>query len=167
MIAAIDVAYGSRGGAAACVLFRAFGDASPVSSHVAHVADVAPYEPGAFYKRELPCILAALAAAPSAPEIVVIDGFVWLSADQRPGLGARLHDALGGGVTVIGVAKTSFAGSAFAEEVHRGGSTKPLFVTAEGVDAQTAAGWIRGMHGPHRIPTLLKLADRLCRDAAQ
>jgi deoxyribonuclease V len=167
MIAAIDVAYGARGAHAACVLFHAFGDASPASHHVVHVAEVAEYEPGSFYKRELPCVLAALARAPAPPEIVVIDGFVWLSADGRPGLGAKLHEALGGGATVVGVAKTSFAGSAFAEQVLRGRSAKPLFVTAAGVDPQAAAGWIQGMHGPHRIPTLLGMADRLCRDAAR
>lgn len=166
MIAAIDVAYGPSGAAAAVVLFRAFADAAPVTSRVVHLADVAPYEPGAFYKRELPCVLAALAAAGARVETVVIDGYVWLSADGRPGLGARLHEALGGGVVVIGVAKTTFAGSAFAESVIRGGSVKPLFVTAAGVDPATAAGWIRAMHGPHRIPTLLQRVDRLCRDAA-
>ncbi len=53
MIAAVDVAYGPRGGAAACVLFRAFGDPAPASTHLAQIADVAEYEPGAFYKREL------------------------------------------------------------------------------------------------------------------
>ena len=167
MIAAIDVAYGARGAHAACVMFGAFGDAAPASTHVVHVPEVAEYEPGSFYKRELPCILAALAAAPAPPDIVLIDGFVWLSGDGRPGLGAKLREALGGGVTVVGVAKTSFAGSAFAEQVLRGSSVKPLFVTAAGVDARTAAGWIRGMHGPYRIPTLLTLADRLCRDAAR
>jgi deoxyribonuclease V len=166
VIAALDVAYGPRGAATACVLFRDFADACAASAHVTHTADVAPYEPGAFYKRELPCLLAALAAAPDAPAIVVVDGYVWLSEDRRPGLGARLHEALGGGVIVVGVAKTSFTGSAFAEPVLRGTSVKPLYVTAEGVEAKTAAGWIRSMHGPHRLPTLLQRADRLCRDAA-
>jgi deoxyribonuclease V len=40
-------------------------------------------------------------------------------------------------------------------------------VTSVGVDTTTAARWIRGMHGEHRIPTLLARADRLCRDAAR
>lgn len=169
MIAAIDVAYGSRGGHAACVLFRAFADATPASHHVIHVPDVADYEPGSFYKRELPCLLAALAAAPAPPDIVIVDGFVWLSADGRPGLGARLHEALSPrlpSTKVIGVAKTGFAGSAFATPVLRGASVKPLFITAAGMDATEAANHIRAMHGAHRIPTLLRLVDRMCRDAA-
>jgi deoxyribonuclease V len=66
---------------------------------------------------------------------------------------------------VVGVAKTSFTGSAFAEPVLRGGSARPHSVTAAGAAARAAAGWIRSMHGAHRIPTLLKRADRLCRDA--
>jgi deoxyribonuclease V len=166
VIAAVDVAYGANGAAAACVLFHDFADAAPAAEHVARVAEVADYEPGAFYKRELPCILAVLQAAGARPEVIVIDGYVWLSADGRPGLGARLFEALGKEAIVIGVAKTPFAGSTFAEEVLRGGSARPLHVTAAGVAPAVAAGWIRAMHGAHRIPTLLKRVDRLCRDAA-
>lgn len=166
MIAAVDVAYGPRGGVAAAVLFHTFGDAAPAGAHVATVADIAPYEPGAFYKRELPCVLAVLRAA-GPVEAVVIDGYVWLSADGRPGLGAHLFEALGGGTVVVGVAKTTFTGSAFAEPVLRGTSAKPLYVTAAGVAPAVAAGWIRGMAGAHRLPTLLQRADRLCRDGAR
>lgn len=164
LIAAVDVDYGPTGANAACVLFHAFGDAAPGAEHVAHIADVAEYEPGAFYKRELPCILEVLRAAPSLPDVIIVDGYVWLSEDGRAGLGARLHEALGGSAIVVGVAKTGFMGSGFAEQVLRGGSAKPLYVTAAGVDPAVAAGWIRGMHGPHRLPTLLKRVDRLCRD---
>lgn len=164
LIAAIDVAYGPQGAAAACVLFHAFGDAAPASEHIARITEVADYEPGAFYKRELPCILAVLRAAGATPDVILVDGYVWLSADGRPGLGARLHEALGGTAAVVGVAKTGFAGGGFAVEVLRGDSARPLFVTAAGVDAAVAASWIRGMHGRHRLPTLLKRVDRMCRD---
>lgn len=166
VIAALDVCYGPTRAAAACVLFSTFRDASPAATHVAHVTDVAPYEPGAFYKRELPCLLAVLALAPSPLDAVVVDGYVWLSDDGRPGLGAHLFEALNRQTPIVGVAKTTFTGAAFAEPVLRGGSAKPLYVTAAGVDARTAAGWIREMAGPHRLPTLLKLVDRLARDSA-
>lgn len=165
MIAALDVCYGAQGAATACVLFARWTDASPAGTHLARLADVAPYEPGAFYKRELPCLLAALAMVEAPLEAIVIDGYVYLSAEGRPGLGAHLFEATGERTPIVGVAKTSFTGSPFAEAVIRGESARPLFVTAAGVDQQTAAGWIRAMHGPHRLPTLLKLADRLCRDA--
>jgi len=167
MIAALDVAYGPRGAAAACVLFPSFADAVETASHVAHVADVAPYEPGAFYRRELPCLRAVLALVTVPLDVIVVDGFVWLSADGRPGLGAHLFEALGRRGAVVGVAKTSFAGSGFAAPVLRGQSVKPLFVTAAGVETSVAAAWIQGMHGAHRVPTLLGRVDRLCRDAAR
>jgi deoxyribonuclease V len=164
MIAAIDVCYDEQGGAvAACVLFHAFSDAHEARAIVERVTGVLPYEPGAFYQRELPCILQVLRAVGEPLEAVVIDGYVWLSDDGRRGLGTHLHEALGGGVPVIGVAKTSFMGSAFAQVVRRNGSANPLFVTAAGVDPAVAAGWILSMSGPHRLPTLLKRADRLSR----
>jgi deoxyribonuclease V len=37
----------------------------------------------------------------------------------------------------------------------------PLFVTAIGMDVADAAALVRGMHGAHRIPTLLGWVDRL------
>ncbi len=167
MIAAVDVCYGPRGAAAAAVLFASWTDAAASDHRVVLLDEVAPYEPGAFYRRELPCLLAVLAAVPAPIAVVVVDGYVWLSADGHPGLGAHLYETLGRGTTVVGVAKTSFKGSAFAEPVLRGVSKVPLHVTAAGVDAATAAGWIRAMHGPHRLPTLLQRADRLCRDAGE
>jgi deoxyribonuclease V len=165
VIAALDVCYGARGAAAACVLFERWAASAEAGTRVVLVNEVAPYEPGAFYRRELPCLQAVLGAVGAPVDTVVVDGYVWLSADGRPGLGAHLFEALGRSTPVVGVAKTSFTGSAFAEPVLRGGSARPLYVTAAGVDAATAAGWIRSMHGAHRIPTLLKRADRLCRDA--
>jgi deoxyribonuclease V len=47
--------------------------------------------------------------------------------------------------------------------VFRGGSGSPLFVTAVGVDAAEAVRDIKRMHGAHRVPTLLRLVDRLAR----
>jgi deoxyribonuclease V len=50
-------------------------------------------------------------------------------------------------------------------EVRRGDSQKPLYVTAAGVSAEDAASRISEMHGPFRIPTLLKQVDTLARSA--
>jgi len=169
MLACVDVAYHARGATAACLLWHDWPEAIEARRVVSELAEVAPYEPGSFYRRELPCILKVLADAASPTdeiEAVVIDGYVWLSADGRPGLGAHLFEALGGRVKVVGVAKTSFRGSEFAEQVLRGGSARPLFVTAAGVEPSVAAGWIRQMAGEHRIPTLLKRVDTLCRQGA-
>ncbi len=166
MLAAVDVSYGPRGAAAACVLFRGWADPAEAAVHVATLADVAPYEPGAFYRRELPCLLAVVGQVQVPLEVIIIDGYVFLSEDGRPGLGAHLFEALGRTTAVVGVAKTGFAGASFAEPVLRGGSSRPLFVTAAGVAPAVAAGWVAGMCGAHRIPTLLKRVDRICRDAA-
>ncbi len=121
-------------------------------------AGAAEYEPGAFYRRELPCLLEVLARGP-CPNVIVVDGYVWLG-DGKPGLGGHLHAAMGG--IVVGVAKTQYL-SAPAVPVLRGTSRSPLFVTAAGVEPEVAASWIEDMHGPYRVPTLLRQVDALAR----
>lgn len=165
MLACVDVDYRPLEAFAACLLFEHWSDATEAKSHVQHVPSVAPYVPGQFYLRELPCLLAVLSRVTATLDAVVVDGYVWLSASGRRGLGAHLYDALGGRVPVIGVAKTSFSGAP-SIAVLRGSSRTPLHVTSVGIDAPTAAGHIAGMHGAHRVPTLLKRVDRLARDAA-
>jgi deoxyribonuclease V len=50
--------------------------------------------------------------------------------------------------------------------VVRGGA-RPLHVTALGLDAADAAARVAAMHGPYRLPTLLKRADQLARGLVQ
>ncbi len=126
-------------------------------------ADVAEYESGAFYRRELPLILALLEGLDVVPSTIVVDGYVYLDAQDRPGLGAHLYAALAEKIPVIGVAKRPFAGSAHAVAITRGTSERPLYVTAAGAPPERAAVWIASMSGAHRQPTLLKAADRLSR----
>ena len=164
MIACVDVDYRDTGAVAACVLFRDWADGLSAGEKVACLREVEPYVPGQFYRRELPCLLAVLNRVEEPLETVVVDGYVWLGDERTPGLGARLHEALGGSVPVVGVAKTRFAGASSAvAAVLRGGSSSPLFVTAVGLELETSARHVRGMLGPHRIPTLLKAVDGLCR----
>lgn len=162
MIAFVDVHYGDASALAACVVAADWGDAEPVGSVTVRVAPIAEYEPGAFYKRELPCLLAVLGAAPKVTQ-VVIDGYVWLDAEGALGLGAHLHAALGGKTPVIGIAKTAFRGSEMAQRVLRPGSAKPLFVTCIGVEPPVALEQVERLHGAFRIPTMLKLVDQLSR----
>jgi deoxyribonuclease V len=164
MIACLDVDYREGGAVAACVLAHGWSDDRPASESVVRIATVEPYEPGRFFRRELPCLLAVLGAAGGRAEVVVIDGYVWLGDAREPGLGAHLYEALGRDAAVVGVAKTRFHGVQAAREVLRGESRTPLYVTAAGMDPDEAAERIREMHGPYRLPTLLKRADRLCRD---
>jgi deoxyribonuclease V len=160
MIACLDVDYRDDAAFAAGIVFGNWPDANPLDEKVVRVMDVQPYQSGQFFRRELPCLLSILKALPRVG-VVVIDGYVWL--DGKPGLGAYLHHALEGRVTVIGVAKTKFDRASAACEVRRGGSTRPLFITAAGMSAEQAAECIRSMHGHHRIPALLQRVDRLCR----
>jgi deoxyribonuclease V len=159
----VDVDYRERAVVAACVGFQGWAAPAPRLERVVVTPGAAPeYEPGAFYRRELGYLLSVLAALPEPPELIVVDGFVWLGA-ERPGLGAHLHAALLGRSAVVGVAKRPYHG-ALGIPVQRGHSAQPLYVTAIGVPLDEAAAGVRAMHGPHRIPTLLKRVDRLCRD---
>lgn len=163
MIACLDVAYGSASAHAAGTTFRYWTDAIPLEEHVIRVERVQPYQPGQFFRRELPCLLAVLRTL--APvDVVVVDGYVWLGGMEKPGLGAHLYQALGGRTAVVGVAKTRFQGADTACEVFRGRSKRPLFITAAGLSQAIAAGLVRSMHGADRIPTLLKRVDELCRE---
>ncbi|EDY17193.1 putative endonuclease V (deoxyinosine 3endonuclease) [Chthoniobacter flavus Ellin428] len=162
MLACLDVDYRDTGACAAAVVFRDWSDAIALEERTVQITEVQPYEPGQFYRRELPCLLAVLRTLPPI-ETVIIDGYVWLEGTATPGLGAHLHEALGGGSVIIGVAKTKFQGADRAQEILRGTSQKPLYVTAEGVPVDVAAERVRSMHGAHRIPTLLKRVDDLCR----
>jgi len=110
--------------------------------------------------RELPCVLAALKGID--PDVVVVDGYVMLTAGKR-GLGGHLHEAIR--KPIVGVAKNEFRG-AMAESVVRGGSKRPLFVTSAGMSAKDAAAAVRSMYGADRIPALLARADALCRGAS-
>ncbi len=163
MIAAIDVAYHDSNATAACVVFERWPDAAPVFETTCEIANIAPYEPGQFYRRELPCILAVLDTLEQLPSFIVIDGYVWLSNEQEPGLGGHLYAALKKRATVVGVAKTRFSRAEAVAEIRRGQSQTPLYITAAGMSLVKAASCIQGMHGDFRIPTLIRRADQLCR----
>jgi deoxyribonuclease V len=158
VLACVDVDYRASGAVAAALLFDAWTDAVPRRELVARIAHVPDYEPGQFYKRELPCLLEVLRGV--TPACVIIDGFVHLGPERRPGLGAHLARALD--VIVVGVAKNPFHQTP-ATPVLRGASTKPLLVTAAGMPEAEAAARVHEMHGAFRIPTLLRRVDQLCR----
>ncbi|MGF1685500.1 endonuclease V [Photobacterium japonica] len=127
--------------------------------------EVAPYEPGQFYKRELPCLLALIAKMPFTPSCIIIDGYVTLGEEKRDGLGAYLYRALGEKIPVIGIAKNRFADTPAACEVLRGKSQNPVFVTCMGMALEAATHRVQTMHGAYRLPTLAKAVDSECRQA--
>ena len=169
-IACIDVGYietesGETSARAACVVMDHWADAVPTAEHVVAIENVRDYEPGQFYLRELPCIEAVLDKLDDQPELIVVDGYVWLDKQNTPGLSAHLYEAFRQKIPVIGVAKNPFKQSDHATKLYRGGGTRPLFVTAVGIPTPDAADRVAAMHGPHRIPSTLKRVDQLSRHA--
>jgi deoxyribonuclease V len=163
MIACVDVDYRSSGAVAACVVMRDWTDAESELDLVSRIEHVEEYVPGQFYRRELPCLQRVLSSLPAPPGVIVVDGYVWLADENTPGLGAHLFDALGRAVPVVGVAKTRFLSATAARPVLRGDSRRPLYVSSVGMLVEDACRHVQTMHGPYRIPTMLKKVDQLCR----
>lgn len=161
----LDVQYYETYAVTGYVLFRGAADTSPVRTGQVITREIQPYEPGAFYKRELPCLLNALHAITEPVQLLIIDANVWLS-DEKMGLGGILYESLQKSIPVIGVSKTKYTGE--TEKifpVYRGDSQNPLYVSAIGTDPGLAVQLIKDMAGPYRIPTLIKLADTICRSS--
>lgn len=166
-IVALDVDYRADRVVTAALGFAHWTDATASFERVTTTWTApAAYEPGSFYKRELPFLLAILAELDATPTTIVIDGFVTLDG-ATPGLGAHLHAAHPAHPVVIGVAKRPWRGGAAGVAVVRGSSHAPLHVTAIGLDVDVAARHVVSMHGRHRLPTLLKRVDRLARDGGR
>lgn len=175
-VLAVDVHYSVDDTAyAAGALFESVESTVP-DQLVVHVHRHAlPYKAGAFYKRELPPLLALLERLPRPPAIVIVDGFVDLGSPEHPGLGRHLYNHLGSKTTVIGVAKNplrtgdadtqAHAANPYIGSVYRGSSSRALFVTAAGIALSDAIQLVQRMDGHNRIPTMLKLVDRVARDA--
>lgn len=129
--------------------------------------NIKEYESGAFYKRELPCLLSIINKLNLNPQedILLIDGYVVLDDSGKLGLGGYLYNELGRKIPVIGVAKNNFHTlNKLKKEIFRGESKKPLYITAIGVTLEEAYSKIREMHGEFRTPTILKLVDQKSRD---
>jgi deoxyribonuclease V len=166
VFAATDVQYLPGGGARAALVLASGAAFSPVvAEKTVLVSEVAPYQPGSFYRRELPCLRTVLAGALPHVELLVIDGYVDLDPGGRPGLGARAHEEFG--VPVVGVAKTRFATASHAIPVTRGQAARPLYVTAAGLPLADAAALVQAMSGEYRLPDALRRVDQLARGLVQ
>jgi deoxyribonuclease V len=163
-IVCLDVAYGDTTAAVAGALVQGWEADSAREMLVRRFeGPPASYEPGAFYRRELPLLLPLVAELATSIDVIVIDGYVWLE-DDRPGLGGHLFASLGCRIPVIGAAKTRYRNDTWSMPVLRGTSRQALFVTSAGIPATEAAHCVRRMHGDHRIPTILALVDKAARD---
>ena len=166
MILAIDVQYLGDTGFVSAVSFNNWGTKEPEDIYETSLNGIEEYEPGSFYKRELPCILKLLDDNSLFPEVIVVDGYVTLNEQGKAGLGMHLYRALEGKSKVIGVAKKAYSGIGDQSKIFRGESKNPLYVTSIGVEIEEAKIKILEMHGGNRFPVLLKLVDRLCREKA-
>jgi len=166
MILAFDTYYAGNRARTVCLAFKSWDNDLQYDMYSEELEGIADYEPGAFYKRELPCILSLLAKIDIQNiEAIIVDGFVYLDDNAKPGLGAHLYQALPSAVPVIGVAKTNFATiGKLKYELRRGESDRPLYITAIGMDLGVAAAHIKHMSGEHRMPTLLKKLDGLTKE---
>ncbi len=159
----LDVAYHDQDAVAAAIVTPGHDTGKIISSYTTVSRKVADYEPGFFYKRELPCLVSVLGKVKEPLGLIFIDAHVWLSR-RYPGLGARLFDSLGRRVPVVGLAKSPFSQKLDAKvvrKVFRGSSTRPLYVSAEGISLNTAASMVLRLHGRYRIPLAMKAAHQL------
>lgn len=166
MTLAFDTHYFDDKAKTVAVQFKDWADEVPHHVYSEIISDIAAYESGEFYKRELPCIVSLLKQVDLASiTTIIIDGFVVLDDEGALGLGGYLYEALDQKIPIIGVAKNNFARiDALKVPVYRGNSKKPLYITTKGMDLQKAAKLIQDMHGEFRFPTLLKEVDRLGRE---
>ena len=161
MILAFDTYYFDNKAKTVCVTFNNWTDSEPRESFEEIIYGVKDYEPGAFYKRELPCILSLLNNIPKKEiKAIIVDGYVILNDQNKLGLGGYLFKSLEAQIPIVGVAKSSFrANRKNVKELYRGQSKKPLYITALGMDLGVAYEYIKSMHGSYRMPTLLQVLD--------
>ncbi|WP_103071798.1 endonuclease V [Aquimarina sediminis] len=161
MILAFDTYYYDNKAKTVCVSFENWNDSKPLDIDSEIIEGVEAYEPGSFYKRELPCILSLLKRMPITDiDYIIVDGFVLLDDEGKLGLGGHLFDAIDKSVPVLGVAKSGFhENKKNVRELLRGESIKPLYISAIGVELDRAYDMIKSMHGDFRMPTLLQILD--------
>ncbi len=164
---AVDVHFEPEGGAlAAAVAFDEWDAREATRTYTSRIPHLEKAPRGELDLRKLPCVLQLLHEHGLQPDLIVVDGFVHLDAQDTPGLGQHLYHALGGRVAIIGLSKTAMAATPAQFEVVREEETRPLVVTCAGIDLASAKARLRAMHGKRRLPTLLKLVTRLAKGTA-
>lgn len=165
MIYAFDSYYFGDQAKTVCIAFERWDSESETKIFTETTAVNADYESGAFYKRELPCILNLLKSIElKEGDLIIVDGYVTLDNEGKIGLGGHLFETQEGKFPVIGIAKNGFnSPDDLRRAVYRGESLTLLFVTAIGADVDEITLNVEKMHGNFRIPTLLKKLDHLTR----
>jgi deoxyinosine 3'endonuclease (endonuclease V) len=165
MIYAFDTYYYPDYANTICIAFEDWDSEQETEIFREKTKITSEYESGAFYKRELPCILSLLKKINlKQDDLIIVDGYVTLDNDGKIGLGGYLYEALEQNIPVIGIAKNDFNSPDFQRRsICRGESKTPIFLTSKGIDVDFVQQKIKNMHGDFRIPTLLKKLDQLTR----
>nr|WP_315027891.1 endonuclease V [uncultured Chryseobacterium sp.] len=166
MIYAFDTYYYEDYANTVCIAFEDWISEKEVEVFTEQTPITSEYESGAFYKRELPCIVSLLTKIVVRPgDIIIVDGYVTLDDEGKTGLGGHLYELLEEKYPVVGIAKNGFTTpDSQRRSVFRGESKTPLFITAKGIDVDEVRVKVERMHGTFRIPTLLKKLDQLSRE---
>ncbi|MFJ6539628.1 endonuclease V [Streptomyces sp. NPDC091385] len=182
-VTGLDVAYDDERdlvAAAAVVLDAATLETVAESTAVGRVSF--PYVPGLLAFREIPALLAALAALPCPPGLLVCDGY-GLAHPRRFGLACHLGVLTD--LPAIGVAKNPFTFTHPAPAAPRGSTTplldgpeevgralrtrdavKPVYVSVgHHTTLPTAVAHTLALTPRYRLPETTRRADALCRRA--
>ncbi|MBT34429.1 MAG: endonuclease V [Thalassobius sp.] len=163
MIALFDVDYREDKAHAAAVIIENWQSEDPFRIYTKIIDNIEAYQPGEFYKRELPCLVSLISLFEEKISVLVVDSYVWVKS--KKGLGGYLYDHFQGKYPVVGVAKSRFADNdENCVELLRGESNNPLFISAIGTDLIDAKDNVAKMTGEFRMPAMLKLVDRLSKE---
>lgn len=163
MYLTLDVQYKNDTATVAGVTFDSPTSSNESEIFISKVDNIAPYESGYFYKRELPCLLTLIREHHLSPSLIIIDGFVHFGHIEKMGLGMHLYNSLERKIPIIGVAKNPFKNTPKEAEIFRPSSKTPLYITSVGYPIDDAKQFVLSMHGKYRIPTMLKLVDSAAR----
>ena len=157
MILAFDTYYFDNKAKTVCLAFENWETSDEHQVFTEILEGISDYISGEFYKRELPCIISLYEKINTENiEAIIIDGFVYLDDNEKLGLGGHLYNSLNKKIPIIGVAKTNFATiETNKKALLRGSSLKPLYITAIGIDLETATENIKNLSGPNRMPDIL------------
>jgi deoxyribonuclease V len=173
----VDVHYFEGTAQAAAVLYS-FPQLEPRAHALAREPVSFPYIPGLLSFREIPAALAALAALPHAPDLILCDA-QGIAHPRRCGLASHL--GLLARTPSIGVAKTRLVGEHRAPPARRGAwvpltdcgerigavlrtraGVKPVYVSiGHRVSLATALRYVMACTTRYRIPEPLRRAHRL------
>ncbi|WP_430905849.1 endonuclease V [Maribacter sp. 2-571] len=169
MILVFDSYYFDQHAKTVGIGFDSWTDEKPVKVFSEIRTGIPAYEPGAFYKRELPCIVSLLEKIDlSDIDLIIVDSFVVLDDNGTLGLGGHLFEKLDQKIPVIGVAKSSFhLNKKRTKALLRGKSKKPLYISSAGIALDRAYEHIKAMHGKYRMPTLLQILDGMTKETAK